>query len=95
PGCKCFDAHYAVFDLFAAVRTQQFDQLNINQLQQGVIRVEPNGEALCFALDDEAYQLLASLEQKQCLSDIPEPLLAHLNHIMTLDLIEGFTLQTA
>ncbi|EHK0035463.1 putative DNA-binding domain-containing protein [Vibrio parahaemolyticus] len=95
PGCKCFDAHYAVFDLFAAVRTQQFDQLNINQLQQGVIRIEPDGEAQCFALDAEAYQLLASLEQKQCLSDIPEPLLAHLNHIMTLDLIEGFTLQTA
>ncbi|MDF4886808.1 DNA-binding domain-containing protein, partial [Vibrio parahaemolyticus] len=32
-GCRSFDSNYAVFDLFSAIQTGQFEQLNINQLQ--------------------------------------------------------------
>ena len=93
-GCRSFDSSYAVFDLFRAIQTGQFEQLNINQLQQGVISIQANGEALCHALDADVFQLLQCLEQKQSLSEIPEVLLAHLNSIMALDLIDGFTLKS-
>ncbi|EHI5142941.1 putative DNA-binding domain-containing protein [Vibrio alginolyticus] len=93
-GCRSFDSNYAVFDLFSAIQTGQFEQLNINQLQQGVISIQANGEALCHALDADVFQLLQCLEQKQSLSEIPEVLLAHLNRIMALDIVNGFTLQS-
>ncbi|EPE2687928.1 DNA-binding domain-containing protein [Vibrio alginolyticus] len=93
-GCRNFDSNYAVFDLFSAIQTGQFEQLNINQLQQGVISIQANGEALCHALDADVFQLLQCLEQKQSLSEIPEVLLAHLNRIMALDIVDGFTLQS-
>ncbi|MCS0267820.1 DNA-binding domain-containing protein [Vibrio alginolyticus] len=93
-GCRSFDSNYAVFDLFSAIQTGQFEQLNINQLQQGVISIQANGEALCHALDADAFQLLQCLEQKQSLSEIPEVLLDHLNRIMALDIVDGFTLQS-
>ncbi|HHF0534892.1 MULTISPECIES: DNA-binding domain-containing protein [Vibrio] len=93
-GCRSFDSNYAVFDLFSAIQTGQFEQLNINQLQQGVISIQANGEALCHALDADVFQLLQCLEQKQSLSEIPEVLLAHLNRIMALDIVDGFTLQS-
>ncbi|MDF5446637.1 DNA-binding domain-containing protein, partial [Vibrio parahaemolyticus] len=56
-GCRSFDSNYAVFDLFSAIQTGQFEQLNINQLQQGVISIQANGEALCHALDADVFQL--------------------------------------
>lgn len=93
-GCRSFDSSYAVFDLLSAIQTGQFEQLNINQLQQGVISIHTNGEALCHALDADAFQLLQCFEQKQSLSEIPEVLLAHLNSIMALDLVDGFTLKS-
>lgn len=93
-GCRSFDSNYAVFDLFSAIQTGQFEQLNITQLQQGVISIQANGEALCHALDADVFQLLQCLEQKQSLSEIPEVLLAHLNRIMALDIVDGFTLQS-
>lgn len=93
-GCRSFDSSYAVFDLFGAIQTGQFEQLNINQLQQGVISIQANGEALCHALDADVFQLLRYLEQKLSLSEIPEVLLAHLNSIMALDLVDGFTLKS-
>ncbi|MGU3810552.1 HvfC/BufC N-terminal domain-containing protein [Vibrio diabolicus] len=93
-GCRSFDSNYAVFDLFSAIQTGQFEQLNINQLQQGVISIQANGEALCHALDADVFQLLQCLEQKQGLSEIPEVLLAHLNRIMALDIVDGFTLKS-
>ncbi|PFG58727.1 putative DNA-binding protein [Vibrio sp. ES.051] len=93
-GSRSFDSNYAVFDLFRAMQTQDFEQLNINQLQQGVISMQANGEALCHALDTGVFQLLQCLEQKQSLSEIPEALLAHLNSIMAFDLVDGFTLKS-
>ncbi|OQQ00153.1 DUF2063 domain-containing protein [Vibrio campbellii] len=93
-GCRSFDSSYAVFDLFGAIQTGQFEQLNINQLQQGVISIQANGEALCHALDANVFQLLQCLEQQLSLSEIPEVLLAHLNSIMALDLVDGFTLKS-
>ena len=93
-GCRSFDSSYAVFDLLSAIQTGQFEQLNINQLQQGVISIQANGEALCHALDANVFQLLQCLEQQLSLSEIPEVLLAHLNSIMALDLVDGFTLKS-
>ena len=43
-GSRSFDSNYAVFDLFHAIQHQEFEQLNINQLQRGVISIQANGE---------------------------------------------------
>ncbi len=92
-GCHGFESNYAVFDLFAAIQNQQFEQLDINQPQCGFILVDVSGGVACHRLDLETFQLLTCLEQKQPLGEIQPPLLGHLNPLMQLDLINGFSLQ--
>lgn len=92
-GVRSFESRYAVFELFTAIHRQHFEQLDINLPQCGVISVQRNGGVLCHALEIEDYQLLRCLEQKLSLGDIAQSLLPHLNKLMLLGLIEGFTLQ--
>ncbi|CAM3124118.1 DNA-binding domain-containing protein [Vibrio mytili] len=92
-GSRHFDSNYAVIDLFHAIQRQDFEQLNINQLQQGVIATQSNGDVTCHALNPDAFQLLRALEKELSLSEIPQALFAQLNHIFTLDLISGYTLK--
>ncbi|MGY0617676.1 HvfC/BufC N-terminal domain-containing protein [Vibrio sp. FJH11] len=93
PGCRSYESHYAVFDLFSAIQRQQVEKLDINLSQCGVISVEMNGGVSCHTLDIDTYQLLRYLEQHLPMSDIPPPLLANLSHLMLLNLIDGFTLK--
>nr|WP_319535793.1 DNA-binding domain-containing protein [uncultured Vibrio sp.] len=92
-GVRSFESRYAVFDLFTAIQRQHFEQLDINLSQCGAISLKRNGDVLCHVLEIEAYQLLRCLESKLSLGDIAQPLLPHLNTLMLLDLIEGFTVQ--
>ncbi len=92
-GCRRFTSDYAVFDLFTAIQDQEFEQLNINQPQTGVILVDANGSVLCHKLDTNTFQLLGYLAHKQTLGAIPPFLLASLSQLMLLDLLAGFTLQ--
>ncbi|MBR9875614.1 MAG: DUF2063 domain-containing protein [Vibrionaceae bacterium] len=92
-GSRSFESCYAVFDLFTAIQSQHFEQLNINQAQCGVITVQDNGESLCHMLNLEAFQLLHCIEQQQCLGEIPPRLLTKLNSLMNLNLFAGFTLK--
>ncbi|WP_319553370.1 DNA-binding domain-containing protein [uncultured Vibrio sp.] len=92
-GVRSFESRYAVFDLFTAIQSQHFEQIDITVSQCGVISLKKSGDALCYALEIEAYQLLRCLESKLSLGDIAQPLLTHLNTLMLLNLIDGFTLQ--
>lgn len=92
-GVRSFESRYAVFDLLTAIQSQHFEQLDITVSQCGVISPQSNGGVLCHVLDLDTYQLLCCLEQRLSLGDIVQPLLPHLNKLMLLDLIEGFTLQ--
>ncbi len=91
--CRSFYSNYAVFDLFTAIQDQEFEHLDINQRQRGVILVNRSGRVLCHALDLQAFQLLLCLEQKQPLGNIAQPALNKLSQLMLLGMIEGFTLQ--
>ncbi len=93
PGCRSIDSNYAVLDLLSAFHDQEFEQLNINQAQRGVLLIKMNGGASCHTLDTKTFQLLRCLERERPLSDIPPSLLANLSHLVQLDLIDGFTLQ--
>ncbi len=90
--CRSFSSNYAVFDLLGAMQNQQFERLNINQPQCGVILATMIGGVACHLLDLETFQLLSCLEQKQSLGDIQQALLANINNLMLLDLIDGFYL---
>lgn len=92
-GCRSFDSDYAVFDLFAAIRCQDFEQLDINQAQCGVISVDQHNNVLCHRLDRDTFQLLRCLEQKHPLGDIPSAQLANLHCLMQLGLINGASVQ--
>lgn len=92
PGCRAFESRYAVFDLFTAIQRQDVDQLDINLSQYGFISADMYGGVLCRSLDIKTFQLVRCLEQLQPLDDIPQSLLAGLNHLMQLNLINGFTL---
>ncbi|MDF2155814.1 DNA-binding domain-containing protein [Vibrio sp. CAU 1672] len=93
-GCKSFASDYAVFDLFAAMQHQQFEQLNLNQPQQGAISIQPSGTARCLKLTTDAFRLLRRIEQRQSLGEIPSELLKQLDQMLTLGLVDGFILRT-
>ncbi|MDE1326197.1 DNA-binding domain-containing protein [Vibrio aestuarianus] len=87
-----FDSPYALFALQKAIQTEQFSGLDIHRQQRGVIACNEDGSPWCQTLDLGAYQLLLLVQQNQPLGLIEAPLLAHLNTLLVLDLIAGFTL---
>lgn len=92
PSVMTFASHYGVFSLQRAIHAQQLDGLEINQAEAGVIACQIDGTPWSQPLDEEAYQLLSHLQAGQHLSEIPASLLPHLNQIMGLGLIAGFSL---
>ncbi|MDE1230849.1 DNA-binding domain-containing protein [Vibrio aestuarianus] len=91
-GVIAFDSPYALFALQKAIQTEQFAELDIHRQQRGVIACNEDGSPWCQALEQGAYQLLLLVQQNQPLGLIEAPLLAHLNTLLALNLIAGFTL---
>lgn len=87
-----FQSEYSLFSLQRALNNHQFDGLNINLAEQGVIACHRDGTIWANALEHSAYQLLNDIHYGQPLSAIAEPLLAQLNTLIELDLIAGFYL---
>ncbi|MDE1236070.1 DNA-binding domain-containing protein [Vibrio aestuarianus] len=87
-----FDSPYALFALQKAIQSEQFAELDIHRQQRGVIACNEDGSPWCQALEQGAYQLLLLVQQNQPLGLIEAPLLAHLNTLLALNLIAGFTL---
>lgn len=92
PSTITFVSNHALFSLHQAIQTDQFEGLDINAKEQGVIACHPNGEVWHSPLSPEQHQLLMSLNEGAILSEIEESLLAHLETVISLNLVIGFTL---
>ncbi|USD41058.1 putative DNA-binding domain-containing protein [Vibrio sp. SCSIO 43135] len=92
PSVIAYASQYAVFSLQLAILNQQFDGLEINQAEQGVIACDSQGTPYSKSLPETQFQLLSHLQAGQCLADVPAELLGQLNGLIELALIAGFTL---
>ncbi|WP_299137761.1 DNA-binding domain-containing protein [uncultured Vibrio sp.] len=83
---------YTVIALEQAIYQQQLEGLDINQAEFGVlIRVE-NSQVESHGLSEESHQLLTELQSGRTLSAIDPLLLQHLNTVMALNVISGFSI---
>ncbi|MGL6262253.1 HvfC/BufC N-terminal domain-containing protein [Vibrio sp. WXL210] len=93
PWARVIASPFAVFDLFNAMQSDCFDNLDIHCPQLGVIHTLPNGHRTPITLEPEVHQLLVCLRSKQSMGEIEPELLSHLNILMEKALIAGFTLK--
>ncbi|MDR9827753.1 DNA-binding domain-containing protein [Vibrio sp. FNV 38] len=93
PWVQLVSSSYALFDLFHAIQSNCFDQLELNRPQQGVIHACSNGDRIPIVLQSEAYQLLKEVHCYSPLGQINPALLSHLNFLMEKGLIAGFTIE--
>ena len=97
PGVLPFAAKFAVFSLQRAIENHQFEGLDLNQAECGVVchlasedMVEE--ESWSLALIDEQFQLLQAIENGARLGEIPAEHLAQLNFLLEHRLLAGFSL---
>lgn len=92
PGVLPFSARFAVFSLQVAIENQQFDDLNLNQAEQGVVCHLSGSESWSLALSPEAFQLVQTIHNGACLAEIPSECLSHLSFLIDHHLLAGFSL---
>jgi|GEM_PF-849983 len=94
PGVIAFQSSYAVFSLQQAINTNNFDSLDLEQAEQGIIASSLESGVWTLSLQSEPYQLLSFLQSGCMLTEIPPALLAHLECLTQHDLLAGFSLAT-
>lgn len=94
PGVIAFQSPYALFSLQQAINNNNFDNLNLEQAQQGVIASTLESGVWTLAIESDPYQLLSYLQSGCMLTEIPPELLVHLELLTQHDLLAGFTLAT-
>ena len=83
---------YALFSLQQAVNSGDFEHLNINDSEQGLVFC-PNGlETVTHSLCSDEFCLLEKLCHLTPISKVEPNLLAHLNSLLVLDIFVGFEL---
>ncbi|OEF06974.1 HvfC/BufC N-terminal domain-containing protein [Vibrio genomosp. F10] len=92
PGVSHFASNCAVFSLSVAIQTERFEDLDIHTPEVGVIACHPDGAAWSVKLNHEPYQLLMILQKKATLAEIDTSLLTHLEQLIRLNLVVGFTI---
>ncbi|MEZ8950301.1 DNA-binding domain-containing protein [Vibrio sp. 10N.247.311.18] len=83
---------YTIIALEHAIYQQQLDGLDINQAEFGVLIRAENSQVESHSLSEESHQLLTELQSGRTLSAIDPLLLQHLNTVMTLNVISGFSI---
>ena len=83
---------YTIIALEQAIYQQQLDGLDINQAEFGVLIRAENSQVESQGLSEESHQLLTELQSGQTLSAIDPLLLQHLNTVMALNVISGFSI---
>ncbi|MFM2588356.1 DNA-binding domain-containing protein [Vibrio sp. TBV020] len=91
-GVVLFHSHYAVFSLKKAIADNQFDDLQLNQAEQGFIFCSSQGEVWTQKIESCAFDLLQYLHSGCTLGEIPPEQLQHINSIFDSNIIAGFTL---
>ncbi|WP_373929920.1 DNA-binding domain-containing protein [Vibrio cyclitrophicus] len=86
------NSSYTIIALEQAIYQQQLDGLDINQPELGVLIRTENSQVESYRLTEECHQLLTELQSGQALAQINLSLLQHLNTVMALDVISGFSL---
>ncbi|MEZ9517513.1 DNA-binding domain-containing protein [Vibrio splendidus] len=86
------NSSYTIIALEHAIYQQQLDGLDINQPEFGVLIRAENSQIESHRLTEESHQLLTELQSGQTLSAIDPLLLQHLNTVMTLNVISGFSI---
>ena len=95
-GVSLFDSPYALYSLQQAILDDNIEQLNIQQSETGVITLantqHTNDEQIvCHSLTNEAYQLVIAINDGNSLSEIEPHLLPHLDSIISLGIVAGFS----
>ncbi|MDN3700668.1 DNA-binding domain-containing protein [Vibrio artabrorum] len=83
---------YTIIGLEHAIYQQQLDGLDINQPEYGVLIRAENAQIESHHLSEECHQLLREFQSGQMLAAIDPSLLQHLNAVMALNVISGFSI---
>ncbi len=86
---------YAVISLKQAIESNDFSQLDVEMPQYGVLVPKPNGSTWQAVLSEEEYQLLQEIRCGTKLQNVSESLLPHLNKMIELGIVAGFTVSQA
>ncbi|MCW4442446.1 HvfC/BufC N-terminal domain-containing protein [Vibrio splendidus] len=86
------NSSYTIIALEQAIYQQQLDGLDIKQPEFGVLIRAENSQVESNRLTQESHQLLTELQSGQTLSAIDPLLLQHLNTVMALNVISGFSI---
>ena len=86
------NSRYTMIALEQAIYQQQLDGLDINQPEFGVLIRAENSQIESHCLTQESHQLLTELQSGQTLAEIDPSLLQHLNTVMALNVISGFSI---
>ncbi|MEO9496123.1 MAG: DNA-binding domain-containing protein [Vibrio splendidus] len=86
------NSSYTIIVLEQAIYQQQLDGLDINQPEFGVLIRAENSQVESHCVTEECHQLLTELQSGQTLSAIDPLLLQHLNTVMALNVISGFSI---
>ncbi|MGF1753088.1 DNA-binding domain-containing protein [Vibrio makurazakiensis] len=87
-----FSSKYSLFSLQQAIELNQLDNLDINNAESGFIHHLLGGSIERKVLSDDCYSLLLCIAKQQALEQIAPEQLAHLNTLIELDLIAGFSI---
>ncbi|WKY58045.1 DNA-binding domain-containing protein [Vibrio sp. SNU_ST1] len=86
------NSSYTMIALEQAIYQQQLDGLDINQPEFGVLIRAENSRVESHCLTEECHQLLTELQSGQALAEIDPSLLQHLNTVIALNVISGFSI---
>ena len=86
------NSSYTIIALEQAIYQQQLDGLDINQPEFGVLIRAENSQIESHRLTQESHQLLTEFQSGQTLSAIDPLRLQHLNTVMALNVISGFSI---
>ena len=75
-----------------AITNNQLDGLNIAQPEFAVLQKINNHTLEPHIVTSEVFQLLQAFQAQQMLADIDPTLLAHLNDVLALNIISGFSI---
>ncbi|WP_122047564.1 HvfC/BufC N-terminal domain-containing protein [Vibrio atlanticus] len=86
------NSNYTIIALEHAIYQQQLDGLDINQPEFGVLIRAENSQIESHHFSEVCHQLLREFQSGQMLAAIDPSLLQHLNTVMALNVISGFSI---
>lgn len=92
PGVVLLNFDYQVLTLEQAIINNQLDGLHIAQPELGALQKINNHTLEPHIVTPEVFQLLQAFQAQHMLADITPTLLTHLNDVLALNIISGFSI---